>query len=143
MSKRRRNFSQLFYFRFCLLSPTFVMKHNDLYETLTISCTSAYALHTVGSLPWFSFRKYSNDSSPIILVCKLSSHSIRFPGLLECFIHSTSNRHSPMVGPSVGALGLEANVDNFIISSETDDNCSLGDEWSMSESLEIDILLEK
>ena len=45
-----------------------------------------------------------------------------------------------MVGPSVGVLGLEADIDNFIMSSETDDDRSL---WSMSESSEIDILLEK
>ena len=48
-----------------------------------------------------------------------------------------------MVGPSVGVLGLEADVDNFIMSSETDDDRSLGDEWSMSESSEIDILKNK
>ena len=44
---------------------------------------------------------------------------------------------------SVGVLGLEADIDNFIMSSDMDDDRSLGDEWSMSESSEIDILLEK
>ena len=48
-----------------------------------------------------------------------------------------------MVGPSVGALGLEADVNSFIIISETEDERALGEEGYMSESSEIDILLEK
>jgi hypothetical protein len=47
-----------------------------------------------------------------------------------------------MVGHSVGALGLEADVVSFII-SDTEDERALGEEGYVSESSEIYILLEK
>jgi hypothetical protein len=47
-----------------------------------------------------------------------------------------------MVVPSVGELGLD--VDNFIMSSETEEDLSLGDvQLPISDSSETDILLEK
>ena len=124
-------------------SPIFVIIHNDLYDTMSISCTSVYALLTTGFLPLFSFKKCLSDSSPIILVHNLSSYNVTFPGLLEWFTQIKSNRDSPTVGPSIGELelGLGLAIDNFIISSEAEDDLVLRDDL-LSDSSD-DILSEK
>ena len=68
-----------------------------------------------------------------------------FPGLLEWFTQITSNGDSPTVGPSVGELelGLGLDFDNFIMSSETDEDLALGDVQLPASESSDDILLEK
>ena len=66
-----------------------------------------------------------------------------FPGLLEWFTQIKSNRDSPTVGPSIGELelGWGLDIDNFIMSSEAEEDLVLGDA-PLSESSD-DILSEK